>query len=202
MFMFAVVLLLCCCCVIQVIFVTIECVKFHQFQCKIILVECKSSTATQIWKKTCCFFGKNYTAGTNFTRLPVAMVVTKLNSANKLCIPSQTLLVFVFLCLFAFQYVLYCIRICVSPLLFQQHALHSKSNVVGICADPPFMKKKKCLRLEIWDNFFFSNKSTFCCPDPRCLKNSKPENLNPLLTTKTFDSDHCLAFVWILGLVI
>ena len=50
--------------------------------------------------------------------------------------------------------------------------------------------------------FFFSNKSTFCCPDPRCLKNSKPENLNPLLTTKTFDSDHCLAFVWILGLVI
>ena len=49
---------------------------FHQM-CKIALnVSCKFCTYM------CCFPEKNYTPGTNFTRPPVAMVATNLNSGS------------------------------------------------------------------------------------------------------------------------
>ena len=57
-----------------------ECVKFQQFQCRIIVVECKSCTSKQILQENALFSEKIYTAGANFTRPPVATVVTNLNS--------------------------------------------------------------------------------------------------------------------------
>ena len=58
--------------------------------CKILTVSvqnhtfgvCKSFTFMQIMRKFALFFGKIYTAGTNFTRLPVVTVATNLNSVS------------------------------------------------------------------------------------------------------------------------
>ena len=42
----------------------------------------KSRSSTQITQEIALFFGKIYTAGTNFTRLSVATVATNPNSVN------------------------------------------------------------------------------------------------------------------------
>ena len=56
--------------------------KFPQFQCKITLVECKSCTSMQILQESAFFSGKIYTAGTNFTRLPVTTNLTSICLVN------------------------------------------------------------------------------------------------------------------------
>ena len=58
---------------------------------KVILVECISCTSKQILQEIALFSGKIYTAGTNFTRPSVAMVVTNLNSGYNFCRHHQFL---------------------------------------------------------------------------------------------------------------
>ena len=62
-----------------------ECLKVLQLQYKITLGVCKSCTSKKIMQESALFSGKIYTAGTNFTRPPVATVVTNLNLARQFC---------------------------------------------------------------------------------------------------------------------
>ena len=67
-----------------------KCIKFQQFQCKITFVECRSCTFTKILQES-ALLSQIYTDGTNFTRPPVATVVTNLNSGcNFFLAPHQT----------------------------------------------------------------------------------------------------------------
>ena len=59
------------------------------FKSKITLGVCKFWTSTQIMQEKNVFSWKNYTAGQNFTRLPVVTVATNLNSAFTITIISR-----------------------------------------------------------------------------------------------------------------
>ena len=101
------------------------------------------------------------------------MQMTKLNSANELCIPSQTLLVFLFLCVFAFQYVLFFYSYLCCPPSSPNDMLCIQSQTLLVFA----------LILLLWNS---RDAWGLISETIVSLKNGKPENLNILLAGKAF----------------